>query len=396
MSLHIGYGGAVKKVKAIYAGVNGAVKKVKAVYGGVSNAVRLLWRGDVLDHHAAPAMTDGKYEPAAAVAGAYAVVFGGGTGTSFLTKSSVTAEAYTAELVHITDVASFTPPGTASARNSNAASVGGYAIFSSGMRDRWDSIYSGAFQNYTHAYSDNLTFSEISHAGRVAYRGTASFAGYAVLGGGQRYGTYYMPVNEVAAYDGNLTRSLPASLSEARRSPGAAESGGVLLFVGGDTENRTKSSVVDVYSPELAAQTPGTLSFPPDALTVISAAVSLGDCALFAPGEHYGTSGSKYIFAFRGSVQLAPIKLDASVVNCAGTAVGEYAVFAGGCNYYSPYDEKSDVHVFNKDLVLCSAPPLVKARGFMAAATVGGKAMFFGGTDGNSALGAVDAYSVAN
>ena len=111
MSLHIGYGGAVKKVKAIYAGVGGAVKKVKAVYGGVSNAVKLLWRGDVLERASAPAMTEGKYEPAAAAAGDYAVVLGGGTGSNFRTEDTATAEAYTAELVHVADVASLPEPG---------------------------------------------------------------------------------------------------------------------------------------------------------------------------------------------------------------------------------------------------------------------------------------------
>lgn len=397
MSLHIGYGGAVKKVKAIYAGVNGAVKKVKAVYGGVSNAVRLLWRGDALNRHAAPAMTDGKYEPAAAVAGAYAVVLGGGTGTSFRAGSSVTAEAYTAELVHITDVASLPEPAYTPTRDSNAASAGNYAIFAGGKRDAWNSYVSNGFQNYTYAYDGNLNINTgAAHVGRNAYMGTAEFGGYAVFGGGQRYGSSYTPQNTAKAYNGSLTVTDLASLSEARAFLGAAGSGSVLLFVGGKKSGMGNSTVVDVYSASLAAQTPGSLSVPSGNQTTIAASVSLGNYALFAGAKSYQDAASKYIYAFNGSVQLTPIELDAPLANCAGTAVGEYAVFAGGCNFSSPYDGKSDVHVFNKDLVLCSAPPLVKARGYMTAAAVGGKAMFFGGTDGASALGTVDAYSVAN
>lgn len=397
MSLHIGYGGAVKKVKAIYAGVGGAVKKVKAVYGGVSNAVKLLWRGDVLERASAPAMTEGKYEPAAAAAGDYAVVLGGGTGSNFRTEDTATAEAYTAELVHVADVASLPEPVYTTTRDSNAASAGNYAIFAGGKRGSWNSFASGEFQNYTYAYDNNLNLNtSVAHVGRYAYMGTAQFAGYAVFGGGQRYGSSYTPHDAAKAYNSNLTVTALADLSEARGFPGAAGAGNVLLFVGGKKRSMADSTAVDIYSANLAAQTPIVLSVPADTQTTIAASVSLGGYALFAGAKSYQGSASKYIYVFNGAVQTTPIELDTPLANCAGTAVGGYAVFAGGCNFGSPYNAQSNVIVLNGDLVQCSAPPLSEARGYLTAVTVGGKAMFFGGTNGSSALGTADAYSAAN
>ena len=392
MGIHIGYGGATKKVKAIYAGVGGAVKKVKAVYGGVSNAVRLLWRSEVLNRQSAPPLAQAKSRAASALAGQYAVVLGGDlqgeeSGTN-------TAEAYTADLVHKTDVASVELTVT----DANAVSAGNHAIFQGGKRDHYSNFASNAFWHRTCAYDNNLVQNTgLSNYGGNAYVATTKFNSYGVFAGGQRYAVRFTCVNGIYAYDSNLTLNRTPKLSVARAILGGAQSGTVLLFVGGKKSGAANCDTVDIYNSSLTAMTPTTLNIPSGNETTVSVSISHGEYALFAGAKDEYRMTSKYIYVFKGSVQMTPIETPKPLSNCAGTSLGEYAVIAGGCQAMLtfPHNESAEVLVYNRDLTLCSAPPLEPGRGFFSAVTLGGKAMFFGGHDGNSAKSEVDVYTIA-
>ena len=381
MSLHVGYGNSIKKVKAIYAGVNNAVKKVKSVYGGISNAVKLLWRGDVLERISTPKMENAKYLSSAAMAGSHVIVYGGKNADG----DSNTAEAFDDNLMHQTGLAKSTYP----AWDANAASVGKYAVFASGKRGNYDDYATNGFQSGTFAYSSELTKTDLSSTvGRTAFMGRASFADRAIFAGGLLMGSSHPCSNAVYAYTASLTQSKLANLDAARENIGAAVSGNVLVLAGGDDWS-SESKTVDIYTSSLAKTTSAEL---PSASSVSASAV-VGDYALFLGKKTFseGSSGNGFVYAFKNGVQLTPIEIPFTMCNCAGASLHGYAVFAGSIDPISGESIANTV-VFDQSLTQCSAPMLSESKGFMASAVIGDYGLFVGGKNADGIVGSVDAF----
>ena len=117
----------------------------------------------------------------------------------------------------------------------------------------------------------------------------------------------------------------------------------------------------------------------------------MGDRAVFAGG--CGTSGGVYytaVDAFNGTTKVSGVSaLSTARSELAGTAVGGFAVFAGG--YTGSASAAADIYdasLTKQSLNL----PLSTARRGLAAAAVGAYALFGGGY-GSSVSGVVDVYT---
>ena len=82
-----------------------------------------------------------------------------------------------------------------------------------------------------------------------------------------------------------------------------------------------------------------------------------------------------------------PTALSRARGNLAATTVGNYALFGGGNSIGS----RSDIDAYDSDLTRTTPTALSKARSFLAATTIGNYALFGGGTNSN----VVDAYNTS-
>lgn len=284
--------------------------------------------------------------------------------------------------------------------NLAAASVGNYAIFTA-------AYYPGySYGKYVTSYNKSLTKNTLTSLSNITYdMAGVSFGDYALFGGGENSGggTTY---TTVYAYDANLTRTNPTALSVARSVLKATTVGSYALFGGGkyydDDDGYVLSRRIDVYNPSLT-RTNMNATYS----KMNYAAASVGDYALFGGGNSKASSntysqsatGVAYDTSLTES-SLPTLPTAREFLSAART--GDYVLFAGGSYNESTssvaiHHSLNEVTAYNKSLTLTTATALSVSRGKLAGVTLGGYALFLGGSRGRSYIGTkdVDMYDTA-
>lgn len=185
------------------------------------------------------------------------------------------------------------------------------------------------------------------------------------------------------AYYGTITE-----LSYARRSLAATTVGDYALFAGGYGSSGTAYQV-SVYNASLVRSLAESLPTGTDGYYAEDlAATTIGNYALFAGG--YDTDGEdmkNYVKAYNSSLTTSiPSALTQSKCNLAATTVGNYALFGGGRLKRTGTSESAFskvVNAYNKSLTRSTPTALSYTVAYLAATTVGGYALFGGGTNNN-------------
>ena len=125
------------------------------------------------------------------------------------------------------------------------------------------------------------------------------------------------------------------------------------------------------------------------------AATAIGNYAVFAGG---GSSGVNVKYSTVDCYDSNLVKTSASDLskerdNLAATTIGDYALFGGGRYYTNDSHSCPTVDAYSSDLVRTSAPDLSNSRGGLAATTIGDYALFGGGYNNSTRVATVDAYS---
>ena len=187
---------------------------------------------------------------------------------------------------------------------------------------------------------------------------------------------------------------------------GAAGTARHALFAGRQTSSKEASSYVDAYDVSLTHTAPTSLS---EARGKLGAA-TVGGRALFAGGGYYGAYGTTASMTayYKGNATVdvyddsltrtTAASLSEARVGLSGASIGKYALFGGGFtskngstgSELSPYIYKSVVDAYDESLTRTTATALSKARN-CTGVTVGGYALFAGGTDSN----VVDVYNTS-
>ena len=227
--------------------------------------------------------------------------------------------------------------------------------------------------------------------------------GYALFGGGGYDSDAYKGEAIMDAYNASLTRTTAASLSVARQGLTAITLGNHALFVGGRSGG-TSFGTVDVYDASLTRTTATELSVD----RYDSAAAVVGSYALFAGGRR--KQGSVFVFtkddvdAYNTSLtRTTATPLPSKVYACAGGTVGGYAVFSGGSdmNSGSTLVETTGsiemVRAYDSSLTSSQAASLSCPRAVHSAATIGDHLLFAGGYDHTTGkyLSTVDSYDAS-
>lgn len=318
---YIGVGGVAHKVKKGYIGVDGVARRIKKAYIGIGGVARPCWG-------------EGKIER-------YGLV-------TYL---------------------------SAGRRHAAATSMNGYAVFAGGIG--YDTATSAtAYYNTVSFYDSKLTVTERAMQ-KARYAAAAARVGqHVVIGGGVDASDYYATVD---AFDSSLSRSVPSNLALARQYLAATNIGNYALFAGGHaTTTAYVKNTVDAYDTSLTHTNPTTLYEERSNL----AATSIGDYALFGGGFH--NTYLKVVDAYNKSLTRSnPTSFTHGRRELMATSIEDYAIFAGGYDATSDDDYLSTLEVYNKSLthLLPSAiSPLSVGRSQGAATSVGGFAIFGGGT----------------
>ena len=232
---------------------------------------------------------------------------------------------------------------------------------------------------------------------RIWLAGT-TVGGYALFGGGG----YEEGEAIMDAYNASLTRTTAASLSAARQELTAITLGNHALFVGGRS-GKTFFGTVDVYDASLTRTTATELSIA----RYDSAAAVAGSYALFAggrgPGMFGGADALSAVDAYNTSLTrttATPLVDDAWA--CAGGSVGGYAVFSGGSymntdsTLVEPIGGTGIVQTYDSSLTSSRAAPLSCKRTVHSAATIGNHLLFAGGYDDTGKyLSTVESYDAS-
>lgn len=202
---------------------------------------------------------------------------------------------------------------------------------------------------------------------------------YALFGGGHGDDIYDNLVyyNCVDAYNKELIRSNPQSLTKARDEFAACTAGNYSIFAGGKGEDG-RYATVDIYNKELIHSIGTDLSFARYNLE----ATALGDYAIFGGGYYIDTG---CVDAYNSELVMSALQpFPAQMFDHAATTVGDYALFGGGRTRNSNNDivTTKAVYVYNRELILCASDiELLKYSDYgMAATTVGNYALFSHGT----------------
>lgn len=227
--------------------------------------------------------------------------------------------------------------------------------------------------------------------------------GYALFGGGGYDSDAYKGEAIMDAYNASLTRTTAASLSVARQGLTAITLGNHALFVGGRSGD-TSFGTVDVYDASLTRTTATELSIA----RYDSAAAVVGSYALFAGGRR--KQGSLFVFAkdtvdaYNTSLtRTTATPLPSRVYACAGGTVGGYAVFSGGSdmNSDSTLVETTGsiemVCAYDSSLTSSQAASLSCPRAVHSAATIGNHLLFAGGYNKTTGkyLSTVESYDAS-
>lgn len=183
-----------------------------------------------LTHSSATALSQGRYEFAATTVGNYAL-FGGGMISGNYSK---VVDAYNASLTRTVPTAF-----SKTKRSPAVTTIGNYALFAGGFNNTTP-------QDVVEAYDKSLvkSMATVLSVGRYEFAAT-TLGDYAIFAGGCGDDFVY---DTVDVYDKSLTRTIFDGLSTSRYYLVAMTIGDYALFGGGQTNNKTYSNVVDVYT----------------------------------------------------------------------------------------------------------------------------------------------------
>ena len=220
----------------------------------------------------------------------------------------------------------------------------------------------------------------------------AGGSGYALFGGGVGSGDSAV----VDAYDTNLERTTPSTLSQARYGLAATTVGDYALFGGGYGSD--VSAVVDAYDTDLEKTTAPTLNQARDFL----AATTVGGYALFGGGV--GSGNAALVEAYDTDLEkTTPLEFSVPRSGLAATTVAPaggsgYALFGGGYTFGDASSYPSSwVYACDSSLTIITSLLLSEARGSLAATKVSpaggsGYALFGGGKGGGVYYALIDVY----
>lgn len=242
--------------------------------------------------------------------------------------------------------------------------------------------------HYSPSFKSGGTATSLSVARH--YPATASINGFGLFAGGSNYQTGMTPYTTVDAYDTNLTRILPLTLSQARTTLAGTANLKYAIFAGGNPSySNSRSSVVDAYTHTLAKVSAASLSVARNA----PGAVTIGNYMLIGGGV-YDTTYYISVNAYNENlVRTTPAALSHYAYYIGTATVGNYAIFAGGVNGSNSYSNY--ITTYNSSLVKGTAASLSVARYLnVSTSSVQDYAIFAGGGMGsNTASSRVDVYS---
>lgn len=259
--------------------------------------------------------------PGSALVGNYGLIAGGAPGGSQAGASTVSSvDAYNASLTRSTPeslcVGRYYPAG---------ATVGNYAVFAGGLGNG-----TGNFREEADAYNASLTRTTPSTLSKAtSYMASASVGDYALFGGGSTTGS---STAKVETYNTSLTRGLVTdNLVYARNYMASTSVGDYAIFGGGDTVN---ANVVYAYDASLTRRQLGNLTVPSEQQRVYIGATTVKDYALFAGGRHNNSTLFATVDVYDSSLtKSVTTDFDIPRYfnwNHTAVSVGDYAIFAGG------------------------------------------------------------------
>jgi hypothetical protein len=191
------------------------------------------------------------------------------------------------------------------------------------------------------------------------------------------------------------------NMSVYRENLGCASAGQAILFAGGYESGGHYTDAVDQYDSSTGTWSQANLSLARQLLC----GVSVGDLALFAGGWNSNMSGSlsRVDVYDSGTGAWSTAELSRARYSLAGTAVGSKAIFAGGneAKVNSGSIPSDAVDIYDASTGAWSVASLSVKRRSLAAASVGGEAIFAGGRTklgeqgSNAPTGRVDIYHEA-
>lgn len=216
----------------------------------------------------------------------------------------------------------------------------------------------------------------------------ASVGNHALFAGGINYSTF---TSKVDAYDSSLVCSAQSPLSVARCALAGTNVGDYALFAGGYNKATNKSesnasNVIDAYSGSLVVSSAPAMG---DSIAHL-AACSHGDYAFFAGGCNYRAgSVNKYVYSYNTSLTRSyETSLNVARHSLAVATVGDYAIFAGGESTHTATSPSiifnHDVDAYNKSKTHSIPAVLSAARSRHAGASTSSYAIFAGGCNGSS------------
>ncbi|MCB0578691.1 MAG: T9SS type A sorting domain-containing protein [Phaeodactylibacter sp.] len=210
------------------------------------------------------------------------------------------------------------------------------------------------------------------------YHSSAIVEGKLIIAGGLVSG--FQPINSVEIYDIEAGTWSDTTLSEARAFMGTAVLGSKVYFAGGGDLFGGISDQIDVYDASTGEWSTMNLLEPRAALS----AAAVGGKLFFAGGgtisyPNYFPSGTVEIYDTSGGGGWEYDALSEARMAMAATVAGDKAFFAGGVKNNT--EASSRVDIYNAaddswDTVYLSQP-----RFFLSATTAGDKILFAGGTD---------------
>lgn len=244
-------------------------------------------------------------------------------------------------------------------------------------------------------FSD-MTFNRATQTGttwqEVARRVKKMYVG--IGGVARKIRKMYVGVNGVArkVFGGDL-KSYGAldNLSYPHMLSMSAPNSKYIVFGGGLTgsSGTSTSNNVFAYDKDLSRIMPTTLSYP----VAYGASTSIGDYSMIGGGSSYTASSS---VSYRGAVNIYDSSLTKTYKNLSvaktdlsAGSVDSYAIFAGGGNSSTKY---STVEAFDESLTKSNGPNLTVATIHMSTATLNNYAIFAGGSTSSGDTNKVFSY----
>lgn len=399
--IYIGVSGKARKVKRLYVGVGSKARKVKKMYIGVGGKARLCYSAELEKVGTATALRVARYALSSARVSGH-VLFAGGAveDESYVMKRYVPSsvvDAYNASLTR-------SSPTNLSASRAymGAASVGGYALFAGGITNGPTALAPQIPSSVVDAYNASLTRTSatklatsgsINEVGLVGVVG-GSIGNHAIFAGGAQPNSDgdYGETAYCSVYDASLTRTSNIKLSTARYCALSASVGDHVLFAGGHVGYSS-----DIYGYTNTSGTTTVEAF--DSSLTLTHVETLSDKAFGSQGVSF--KGYALFPTWKGVVNAYNSSLTRTTLstlkfsrNYSGaTAVGDYAIFAGGYDY-SNSTSTNAVEAFDASLTKTEAAKLSDPPMFCTGISIEDHALFAGGTDSDTGpIDTVDVYT---